>query len=287
MFILRACENIEPSSRVSLAIGRPWAMGPERPNGCGTVTMSKYTPISCRAGDDWGGSSIRFQSGNAGYEAESICSIFVIFESNEATVWVSVWAWFSNLDTLCMCEHGNRSRCCEMDLELGKTFGKYSFEISSLYMWDDLPLLQGQEENRQENPNSKRRLVPEKPVHLFRHSQVTWKNLETTSARERAKHCARSITKWLLSQSSYRGNTEALSSHWTWSADVTWVQNKSEPLACQSGHKWESAEATVKERKCKTEQRTIRNSILDDRYKNPWKPSEYSYAQRGTHKAAW
>ena len=40
----------------------------------------------------------------------TICSIFVIFESYEATVWESVWTQFSNLDTLCMsggnlCEH--------------------------------------------------------------------------------------------------------------------------------------------------------------------------------------
>ena len=30
------------------------------------------------------------------------CSIFVIFAPYEATVWESVWAQFSNLDTLCM-----------------------------------------------------------------------------------------------------------------------------------------------------------------------------------------
>ena len=30
----------------------------------------------------------------------TICSIFVIFASYEATVWESVWTQFSNLDTL-------------------------------------------------------------------------------------------------------------------------------------------------------------------------------------------
>ena len=30
----------------------------------------------------------------------TICSIFVIFASFEATVWESVWTQFSNLDTL-------------------------------------------------------------------------------------------------------------------------------------------------------------------------------------------
>ena len=45
----------------------------------------------------------------------TICSIFVIFASYEATVWDSVWAHFSNLDTLCM-SSGNFAICMNMSL---------------------------------------------------------------------------------------------------------------------------------------------------------------------------
>ena len=45
----------------------------------------------------------------------TICSIFVIFASYEATVWESAWTQFSNLDTLCM-SNGNFATCTNISL---------------------------------------------------------------------------------------------------------------------------------------------------------------------------
>ena len=45
----------------------------------------------------------------------TICSIFVIFASKEATVWESVWTQFSNLDTPCM-SSGNFAICMNISL---------------------------------------------------------------------------------------------------------------------------------------------------------------------------
>ena len=45
----------------------------------------------------------------------TICSIFVIFASYEATQWESVWTQFSNLDMLCM-SSGNFAICTNISL---------------------------------------------------------------------------------------------------------------------------------------------------------------------------
>ena len=45
----------------------------------------------------------------------TICSIFVIFASYEATVWESIWKQFSNLDVLCM-SIGNFAICMNISL---------------------------------------------------------------------------------------------------------------------------------------------------------------------------